>query len=56
MKLVTFQIDGQARPGRLAGDHIVDLGALAPDLRGISSLAFSPEPPAPWGGRCHTRR
>jgi 2-keto-4-pentenoate hydratase/2-oxohepta-3-ene-1,7-dioic acid hydratase in catechol pathway len=33
MKLVTFQIDNQARPGRLAGDHIVDLGALAPDLR-----------------------
>ena len=33
MKLVTFQIDDRARPGRLAGEHIVDLGALAPDLR-----------------------
>jgi 2-keto-4-pentenoate hydratase/2-oxohepta-3-ene-1,7-dioic acid hydratase in catechol pathway len=35
MKLVTFEIDGQARPGRLAGDEVVDLQALAPDLRGI---------------------
>ena len=35
MRLVTFEIDGQARPGRLAGDEVVDLQALAPDLRGI---------------------
>jgi acylpyruvate hydrolase len=33
MKLVTFEIDKQARPGRLAGDEIVDLQALAPDVR-----------------------
>ena len=33
MKLVTFEIDGQVRPGRLAGDQIVDLHALAPDVR-----------------------
>ena len=33
MKLVTFENDGQARPGRLAGDEIVDLTAVAPDLR-----------------------
>ena len=35
MKLVTFEIDGQACPGRLAGDEIVDLQALAPDVRSI---------------------
>jgi acylpyruvate hydrolase len=35
MKLVTYEFDHQARPGRLAGDQIVDLQALAPDLRGI---------------------
>ena len=35
MKLVTFQIDNQTHPGRLAGDHIVDLGALAPDVRSL---------------------
>ena len=35
MKLVTFEIDHQARPGRLAGDDIVDLQALAPDVRTI---------------------
>ena len=33
MKLVTFEIDHQARPGRLSGDEIVDLQALAPDVR-----------------------
>ena len=43
MKLVTFQIDGEARPGRLAGDHIVDLGALAPDLRSILELGLVDE-------------
>ena len=56
MKLVTFQIDGQARPGRLAGDHIVDLGALAPDLRGILELGLLARAAAPWGGRCRARR
>jgi 2-keto-4-pentenoate hydratase/2-oxohepta-3-ene-1,7-dioic acid hydratase in catechol pathway len=35
MKLVTFEIDHRARPGRLAGDEIVDLHALAPDVRTI---------------------
>src|SRR5689334_14319160 len=35
MKLVTFQLDGKARPGRLAGDEIVDLQPLAPDLRSL---------------------
>ena len=35
MKLVTFEIDHRARPGRLAGDGIVDLHALAPDVRSI---------------------
>jgi acylpyruvate hydrolase len=33
MKLVTFEIDKQARPGRLVGDDIVDLSALAPDVK-----------------------
>jgi acylpyruvate hydrolase len=33
MKLVTFEIDKQARPGRLVGDDIVDLSALAPDMK-----------------------
>ena len=35
MKLVTFEIDHRARPGRLAGEEIVDLHALAPDVRSI---------------------
>jgi 2-keto-4-pentenoate hydratase/2-oxohepta-3-ene-1,7-dioic acid hydratase in catechol pathway len=35
MKLVTFEIDGQIRPGRLAGDEIVDLHGLAADLRTV---------------------
>jgi acylpyruvate hydrolase len=35
MKLVTFEIDHRARPGRLAGEEIVDLHALAPDVRTI---------------------
>jgi len=35
MKLVTFEFDHRARPGRLAGDDIVDLHALAPDVRTI---------------------
>ncbi len=35
MKLVTFEVDREARPGRLAGDEIVDLRPLAPDVRGI---------------------
>lgn len=33
MKLVTFEIDGQARPGRLDGEQIYDLTAVAPDIR-----------------------
>jgi 2-keto-4-pentenoate hydratase/2-oxohepta-3-ene-1,7-dioic acid hydratase in catechol pathway len=33
MKLVTFEIDKQARPGRRVGDNIVDLSALAPDVK-----------------------
>ncbi len=35
MKLVTFEIDGKPRPGRLAGDQVIDLSALAPDLRSL---------------------
>ena len=35
MKLVTFEIDHQPRPGRLAGEEIVDLKGLAPDVRSI---------------------
>jgi acylpyruvate hydrolase len=35
MKFVTFEIDNQARPGRLEGDEVVELQGLAPDLRGI---------------------
>ncbi len=35
MRLVTFEIAGQPRPGVLAGDGIIDLGELAADLRGI---------------------
>ena len=35
MKLVTFQLGGEARPGRLAGDAVVDLGSMAPDVRAI---------------------
>jgi len=33
MHLVTFEHDGEARPGRLVGETIVELAALAPDLR-----------------------
>ncbi|HTO51229.1 MAG TPA: fumarylacetoacetate hydrolase family protein [Burkholderiales bacterium] len=35
MKLVTFEVEREARPGRMAGDEIVDLRSLAPDVRGI---------------------
>jgi acylpyruvate hydrolase len=35
MKLVTFEIDGRARPGLVKGDEIIDLSAVAPDLRGL---------------------
>jgi 2-keto-4-pentenoate hydratase/2-oxohepta-3-ene-1,7-dioic acid hydratase in catechol pathway len=35
MKLVTFEVEREARPGRLVGDEIVDLRPLAPDVRGI---------------------
>lgn len=35
MKLVTYELEGQARPGLLSGEDIVDLHALAPDLRAI---------------------
>ena len=35
MKLVTFEVEREARPGRLVGDDIVDLRSLAPDVRGI---------------------
>lgn len=33
MHLVTFEHEGEARPGRLAGETIVDLQPLAPDVR-----------------------
>jgi acylpyruvate hydrolase len=35
MKLVTVEIDGHPRPGVVAGEDIIDLHAVAPDLRGI---------------------
>ena len=35
MKLVTFEIDGRARPGFVKGDEIIDLSAVAPDLRSL---------------------
>jgi hypothetical protein len=35
MKLVTVEIDGRARPGVISGDHIVDLGGIAPDMRAV---------------------
>src|SRR5687768_6048009 len=35
MKLVTFEIDGRARPGLVKGDEIIDLSAVAPDLRSV---------------------
>jgi acylpyruvate hydrolase len=35
MKLVTVEIDGRARPGVIAGESIVDLGSIAPDVRTI---------------------
>ena len=40
MKLVTFQIDNQARPGRLVGDEIVDLQPLARDVRSLLELGL----------------
>jgi 2-keto-4-pentenoate hydratase/2-oxohepta-3-ene-1,7-dioic acid hydratase in catechol pathway len=40
MKLVTFDMDGEARPGRLSGDEIVDLKGLAPDVRSILEHGF----------------
>jgi acylpyruvate hydrolase len=35
MKLVTVDIEGKARPGRIADDHIIDLSGIGPDLRSI---------------------
>lgn len=35
MKLVTVEVEGKARPGRIANDHIVDLSSMGPDLRSI---------------------
>src|SRR5687767_14818043 len=35
MKLVTFELDHQPRPGRLVGEDIVDLQPLAPDVRSL---------------------
>jgi 2-keto-4-pentenoate hydratase/2-oxohepta-3-ene-1,7-dioic acid hydratase in catechol pathway len=35
MKLVTVEVEGVARPGRVADDHIVDLSRIGPDLRNI---------------------
>ena len=40
MKLVTFEIDREARPGRLAGEEIVDLQPLAPDMRSLLELGL----------------
>jgi 2-keto-4-pentenoate hydratase/2-oxohepta-3-ene-1,7-dioic acid hydratase in catechol pathway len=35
MKLVTVEVEGKARPGRIADDHIIDLSGVGPDLRSI---------------------
>jgi len=35
MKLVTVEVEGKARPGRIADDHIIDLSGIGPDLRSI---------------------
>jgi hypothetical protein len=35
MKLVTVEVEGKVRPGRLEEGHIVDLSSLGPDLRSI---------------------
>jgi 2-keto-4-pentenoate hydratase/2-oxohepta-3-ene-1,7-dioic acid hydratase in catechol pathway len=35
MKLVTVEVEGHARPGRIAEDHIIDLSGIGPDLRSI---------------------
>src|SRR5438552_1954661 len=35
MKLVTVEVDGKARPGRIADDHIIDLSGIGADLRSI---------------------
>src|SRR5438105_4174209 len=35
MKLVTVDVEGKPRPGRIADDHIIDLSGIAPDLRSI---------------------
>src|SRR5262245_26581895 len=35
MKLVTVEVEGKVRPGRLADDHIIDLSSIGPDLRSI---------------------
>lgn len=55
MKLVTFEIDGQARPGRLAGDEIVELTAVAPDLRTLLERGLL-EHAAAAGGRSFPRK
>lgn len=39
MHLVTFTTDRQPRPGVLAGDDIIDLHGIAPDVRGILASA-----------------
>lgn len=35
MQLVTVEIEGRPRPGLIAGDEIIDLSNLAPDLRSL---------------------
>jgi 2-keto-4-pentenoate hydratase/2-oxohepta-3-ene-1,7-dioic acid hydratase in catechol pathway len=55
MKLVTFEVDKQARPGRLAGDEIVDLSALAPDLKTLLERGLV-EKAASASGRAFRRK
>jgi 2-keto-4-pentenoate hydratase/2-oxohepta-3-ene-1,7-dioic acid hydratase in catechol pathway len=38
MKLVTVEIEGKARPGLIAGDDIIDLSGIAPDLRSLLEM------------------
>jgi 2-keto-4-pentenoate hydratase/2-oxohepta-3-ene-1,7-dioic acid hydratase in catechol pathway len=38
MKLVTVEIEGKPRPGLIAGDDIIDLSGIAPDLRSLLEM------------------
>jgi 2-keto-4-pentenoate hydratase/2-oxohepta-3-ene-1,7-dioic acid hydratase in catechol pathway len=52
MKLVTFHLGGEPRPGRLDGEQVVDLQALSPDIRSILERGIL-EKAASLSGRTH---